>query len=70
MVRKAMIRPPWPPWRLAVTKDFKIVYFFEEGEYYLVDYCTLNIYLDLEKMELIYDWNYEFDNNAVYITKI
>jgi len=58
---------------INLTKDFKIVYFYYDDEVYydyIVDYCTLNIFLDLEEKLLIYDWNYEFDNNPVILNKM
>jgi hypothetical protein len=45
---------------IHVTKEFKIVYFSNDKSY-IIDYCTLNIYIYLENLEIIYLWNYEFE---------
>ena len=45
---------------IHVSKEFKIVYFLED-KIYIVDFCTLNIYLNLEDLSILYSWNYEFE---------
>jgi hypothetical protein len=49
-----------------VTKEFKIVYFSEDRTY-IVDFCTLNIHVNLENLDVLYSWNYEFEINQPLI---
>ncbi len=43
-----------------VSKEFKVVY-FSEDKTYIVDFCTLNIHVNLEDLRVFYSWNYEFE---------
>lgn len=45
---------------IHVVKEFKLVYFSDDKSY-IVDYCTLNIYITLENLNVLYSWNYEFE---------
>jgi len=45
---------------IYVTKEFKIVY-FSFDKTYVIDYCTLNIHINLENFKVIYFWNYDFE---------
>ncbi len=43
-----------------ISKEFKIVYFSEDNVY-IIDFCTLNININLEDRCVLYSWNYEFE---------
>jgi hypothetical protein len=45
---------------IHVVKEFKLVYFSDDKSY-IVDYCTLNIHISLEDLNVLYSWNYEFE---------
>ncbi len=45
---------------IHIDKEFKIVY-FSEDKTYIVDYCTLNIHICLDTLDVFYSWNYEFE---------
>jgi len=45
---------------IYISKDFKVVYFSENMIDYIIDYCTLNILVNLETFESLYSWNYDF----------
>ncbi len=45
---------------INISKDFKVIYFLDNESEYIVDYCTLNIYLKLKNMTMFYYWDYEF----------
>jgi hypothetical protein len=45
---------------IHVSKEFKIVY-FSEDKVYIIDYCTLNIHICLNDLNVLYSWNYEFE---------
>lgn len=46
---------------ISVSKDFKIIYLLDSESEYVVDYCTLNIYLKLNNMDMFYYWDYLFN---------
>jgi hypothetical protein len=43
-----------------ISKEFKIVYFFED-KCYVIDYCTLSIHVYLDILSVLYSWSYEFE---------
>jgi len=51
---------------VQINKEFRIV-FFSENKSYIIDYCTLNIHVNLENLNVLYSWNYEFETEEPLI---
>ncbi len=49
---------------VTIEKDFKVIYFYTQDSYYIIDYCTLCIIVDLEDPVIIYEWKCDLGDSV------
>lgn len=52
---------------INIEKDFKLMHFDEDDSYYLLNFCTLDITVYLDNMNIIYTWIYDNDKEETNI---
>lgn len=53
---------------INIEKDFKVMY-IEGDSYYLLNFCTLDITVYLDTMNIVHVWNYD-NNNEIMIVEL
>ncbi len=49
---------------VTIEKDFKVIYFYTQDSYYVVDYCTLCIIVYLKDPLIIYEWKCDLNDSV------